>query len=151
MTVKPEEAKTALVEKTVAHVRDRLPGADVDDVEHFVRAYYADAAPEDLAEFDLYGAAVAHWHFMQQRRPGVPKVHAYTPSLEANGWQSRHSVVEIVTDDMPFLVDSVTMALTRRGTAIHAFVHPILKVRRDEGRLVELLPWEADGLGESLI
>jgi glutamate dehydrogenase len=152
MTVKPEDAKTALVEKTLALVRDRLPGTEADEVEPFVRAYYADAAAEDLAEFDLYGAALAHWHFLQRRRPGVPKVHAYTPSLEEHGWQSRHSVVEIVTDDMPFLVDSVTMALTRRGTAIHAFVHPILKVRRDgEGRLVELLPWEADGLAESLI
>src|SRR5262249_4120803 len=59
---------------------------------------------------------------------------------------------EIATDDMPFLVDSVAMALTRQGSAIHAFVHPIVKVRRDdEGRLLELVPWETDGLAESLI
>jgi glutamate dehydrogenase len=152
MTVKPEEAKTALVEKAIAQVRDRLPGPDRENVERFVSAYYADAAPEDLTEFDLYGAALAHWHLLQKRRPGTPKVHAYTPSLEEHGWQSRHSVIEIVTDDMPFLVDSVAMALTRRGTAIHAFVHPIVRVLRDdEGRLVELLPWETDGLAESLI
>ncbi|MFL5928828.1 MAG: NAD-glutamate dehydrogenase, partial [Gaiellaceae bacterium] len=152
MTVKPEEAKTALVEKAIAQVRDRLRPAEAEDVERFVRAYCAGAAPEDLAEFDLYGAALAHWHLLQSRRPGEPKVHAYTPSLEEHGWQSTHSVVEIVTDDMPFLVDSVAMALTRRGTAIHAFVHPIVKVVRDDaGRLLELLPWDADGLAESLI
>src|SRR5262249_10341552 len=122
------------------------------DVEQFVRMYYADAAPEDLAEFDLYGAALAHWHLMQRRSPGVPKVHVYTPNLEEHGWQSTHSVVEIVTDDMPFLVDSVAMALTRQGSAIHAFVHPIVKVRRDdEGRLLELVPWKTDGLAESLL
>jgi glutamate dehydrogenase len=152
VTVKPEEAKTVLVEKAVAHVRERLPAPEANDVERFVRAYYAGAAPEDLAEFDLYGAALAHWHFLQRRRPGKPKVHAYTPSLEEHGWQSTHSVVEIVTDDMPFLVDSVAMALTRQGSAIHAFVHPIVKVRRDdEGRLLGLQSWEADGLAESLI
>src|SRR5207253_646878 len=76
----------------------------------------------------------------------------YTPTLEEHGWQSTHSVVEIVTDDMPFLVDSVAMALTRRGSAIHVFVHPMIKVLRDdEGRLSELLPWSADGPAESLI
>jgi glutamate dehydrogenase len=152
MAVKPEEAKAALIEKAVAHVRKRLPAEQVVDVEGFVRAYYADAAPEDLGELDLYGAALAHWQFLQRRRPGELKVHAYTPTLEEHGWQSTHSVVEIVTDDMPFLVDSVAMALTRRGSAIHLYVHPMIKVSRDDdGRLLELLPWEADGLAESLI
>jgi glutamate dehydrogenase len=152
MAVKPEEAKAALVEKAVAHVRERLPQEQAGDVERFVRAYYADAAPEDLGELDLYGAALAHWHLLQRRRLGERRVHAYTPTLEEHGWQSTHTVVEIVTDDMPFLVDSVAMALTRRGSAIHVFVHPMIKVRRDdEGRLLELLPWESEGLAESLI
>src|SRR6266545_4517333 len=152
MAVRPEEAKAALVEKAIAHVRERLPRPQAGDVERFVRSYYADAAPEDLGELDLYGAALAQWHLLQRRRPGELKVHAYTPSLEEHGWESTHSVVEIVTDDMPFLVDSVAMALTRRRTAIHVFVHPMIKVRRDDqGRLLELLPWEAEGLAESLI
>jgi glutamate dehydrogenase len=152
MTLKPEEAKTALVEKAIAQIQERLPEPEASDVERFARTYYAGAAPEDVAEFDLYGAALAHWHFLQRRRPGELKVHAYTPKLEEHGWQSTHSVVELVTDDMPFLVDSVAMALTRRGSAIHAFVHPIVKVRRDEaGRLLELLTWETEGLAESLI
>jgi glutamate dehydrogenase len=152
MAVKPEETKAALVEKAVEQVRARLPGAQAADVERFVRGYYADAAPEDLGELDLYGAVLAHWQFLQRRRPGEIKVHVYTPSLDEHGWQSPHSVVEIVADDMPFLVDSVAMALTRGGSAIHAFVHPIVKVRRDEdGRLLELLPWESEGVAESLI
>jgi glutamate dehydrogenase len=152
MAVKPEEAKAALVEKAIAHVRERLPEQQASEVERFVRAYYADAALEDLSELDLYGAALAHWHFLQRRRPGEVKVYAYTPTLDEHGWQSAHSVVEIVTDDMPFLVDSVAMALTRRGSAIHVFVHPIVKVRRDdEGRLLEVLGRTAEGLAESLI
>ncbi len=152
MAVKPEEAKAALVEKALAQVRERLSGEQASDVERFLRAYYADAAPEDLAELDLYGAALAHWHFLQRRHLGELKVHAYTPTLEEHGWQSKHSVVEIVTDDMPFLVDSVAMALTSRGSAIHVFVHPIVKVRRDdEGRLSELREWTNEGLAESLM
>jgi glutamate dehydrogenase len=152
MTVKPEEAKAALVEKAIAQVRERLSEPQAADVERFVRAYYAETAPEDLAELDLYGAALSHWHLLQRRRPGEAKVHVYTPQVDEHGWQSPHSVVETVTDDMPFLVDSVAMALTRRGSAIHLSVHPIVRVRRDaDGRLQELLPWSAEGPAESLL
>jgi len=152
MAVRPEETKAALVEETVAQVRERLPAPQAAEVELFVRSYYADAAPEDLGELDLYGAALAHWQLLQQRLPGEMKVHVYTPNLEQHGWQATHTVVEIITDDVPFLVDSVAMALTRRRSAIHLFVHPIIRVRRDpEGRLLELVPWAAEGLAESLI
>jgi glutamate dehydrogenase len=152
MSSKPEEARAALVEKAIAHVRERLSEPQATEVERFVRAYYADTAPEDLAELDLYGAALSHWHLLQRRRPGEAKVHVCTPRVDEHGWQSPHSVVEIVTDDMPFLVDSVAMALTRRGSAIHLSIHPIVRVRRDaEGRLQELLPRAAEGPAESLL
>jgi hypothetical protein len=152
MAIKPEEAKVTLVERAIAHVRERLSVPRATEVEWFVREYYADAAPEDLAELDLYGAALAHWHLLQLRRPREAKVRVYTPDLEEHGWQSTHSVVEIVTDDMPFLVDSVTMVLTRHGSSIHVGIHPILSVRRDDDwRLVERLPREAEGVAESLI
>jgi glutamate dehydrogenase len=151
----PEEGKATLVEQAVAQVEARLPAAEAAGAGEFVRQYYADAAPEDLGELDLYGAALAHWHLIQRRRPGEAKVHAYTPRVDEHGWQSEHSVVEIVSDDMPFLVDSVAMAVTRHGSAIHLYVHPVLRVRRDsEGRLLELLPRVAapgEGIAESLI
>ncbi|HKP17746.1 MAG TPA: NAD-glutamate dehydrogenase [Gaiellaceae bacterium] len=149
------EAKATLIEEAVAQVEARLPAAEAPAAEAFLRQYYADAAPEDLAELDLYGAALAHWQLAQRRRPGEPKIHAYTPSADEHGWQSPHSVVEIVTDDMPFLVDSVAMAVTRHGSAIHLYVHPVLRVRRDEeGRLLEVLPKgtpRGEGTAESLI
>ena len=87
-----------------------------------MRAYYANAAPDDLAgrsDLDLYGAALAHWHLARLRRPGELKVHVYKPNVEEHGWESPHTVVETVVDDMPFLVDSVTMEVTRHGSAIH--------------------------------
>ena len=78
------------------------------------------------------------------------KVHVYTPNVEEHGWESRHTVVETVVDDMPFLVDSVSMALTRSGAAIHLVIRQIMRVRRDdEGRLLEV--GGEEGLPESLI
>ena len=62
------------------------------------------------------------------------------PTVEENGWTCSHTVVEVVTDDMPFLVDSVTNELTRQGRGIHVVIHPQVIVRRDvTGKLIEVL------------
>ncbi len=52
----------------------------------------------------------------QTRPQGTARVRVFTPTVPEHGWSAGgHTVVEVVTDDMPFLVDSVTMALTDRG------------------------------------
>jgi len=50
-----------------------------------------------------------------------------------------HSIVEIVTDDIPFLVDSVTMALDHNDARLLSRIHPVFNVRRDiAGNLLEV-------------
>jgi len=106
----------------------------------FVARYYAQVDPEDLAERrpdDLYGAAACHFRLAQRRVAGETKVTVYRPTVEVNGWTSPHTVVEMVTDDRPFLVDSVTMELSRHQLGIHLVVHPVVIVGRDgDGTLV---------------
>lgn len=64
--------------------------------------------------------------------------------MEENGWTCSHSVVEVVTDDMPFLVDSVTNELSRQNRGIHVVIHPQVIVRRDlTGKLIEVLAEES--------
>ena len=108
----------------------------------FVTLYYAHLAPDDASgrsTADLEGAARAHLRFAEDRPPGQPLVRVYTPTFDQDGYDSTHTIVEVVTDDMPFLVDSLAMELTRHGLGIHLVVHPIIGVRRDEsGHLVDL-------------
>src|SRR3712207_5184801 len=150
--------KDELLDKVVGRVREQLPEEQAPQVEEFVRQYYAWTPLDDLADrspIDIYGAAVAHWGFARQRKPGSAKMRVFNPHFDEHGWQSTHTVVEIVNDDMPFLVDSTRMAVNRQGYAIHLMLHPIMKVRRDgEGRLVEVLPPDAedeDAIPESII
>ena len=91
-------------------------------------------AVEDLRErddVDLAGSALSHRQLATQRPPGTANVRVFTPTVDEHGWSTGHTVVELVTDDMPFLVDSVTAELSRQGRAIHLVVHPVLVVRRD--------------------
>ena len=153
MTTSPAESKAELLERAVALVRERLGGEQAKNLERFVRAYYANVAADDLqgrSPENLFGAALAHWKLARSRPPGELKVHVYTPNLEEHGWESPHTVVETVVADMPFLVDSVSMEVTRHGSAIHLVIRPIMRMLRDEeGRLLEV--GAAEGAPESLI
>ncbi len=97
---------------------------------------------------DLLGAALSHRELAQSRPVGTAKVDVFNPSVEEHGWASGHTVVQIVTDDMPFLVDSVTAELLRMDRTVHLVVHPTMRVRRDAtGELEELLLDDAPGDG----
>ncbi|MFD6531607.1 NAD-glutamate dehydrogenase [Streptomyces sp. NPDC060184] len=114
----------------------------------YLQRYYLHTAPEDLSgrdPVDVFGAASSHYRLAENRPQGTANVRVHTPTVEENGWTSSHSVVEVVTDDMPFLVDSVTNELSRQNRSIHLVIHPQVLVRRDlTGKLLEVL---TDGPG----
>src|SRR5947208_2204878 len=99
----------------------------------FIERYYGQVDAEDLLErqpADLYGAALSHWNFARKRESGRARVRVFNPSIEEHGWQSTHTIVEIVNDDMPFLVDSVATEVNRHGLTLHLVNHPIVAVER---------------------
>ncbi|MCG7600936.1 NAD-glutamate dehydrogenase [Halomonas sp. McH1-25] len=113
----------------------RLPQEKVKAIAAFAEDFYASAPFEDLAERhldDIYGATLNVWHFMQQHDPKSPKVGVYNPDFEKHGWQSSHTVIGVLQQDMPFLVDSVRIELNRRGITVHAIHNAVLAVDRDK-------------------
>ncbi|WP_405519976.1 NAD-glutamate dehydrogenase [Streptomyces canus] len=161
MQTKLDEAKAELLERA-ARVAENSPAGvhlptgstdedtprtpdtpDSETVLAFLQRYYLHTAPEDLTgrdPVDIYGAALSHFRLGETRPQGTANVRVHTPTVEENGWTCTHTVVEVVTDDMPFLVDSVTNELTRQGRGIHVVIHPQIVVRRDlTGKLIEVL------------
>jgi glutamate dehydrogenase len=155
MSVKAEQLKAEMIARVEALARAKLAGAKADagTVAAFLKRLYANVPPADLilqAPEDAYGAAMALWQFAQARTPGAAKVRAYNPALAEHGWRSDHTVVEIVNDDMPFLVDSVSAELNRWGLTVRLVTHPVYAVKRDAaGKLIGLDA--ADGANESLM
>ncbi|WP_405992925.1 NAD-glutamate dehydrogenase [Streptomyces sp. NBC_00986] len=155
MQTKLDEAKAELLERAArvaenSPVGGHLPTGTTDEstpdqetVLAFLQRYYLHTAPEDLADrdpVDVFGAAFSHYRLAETRPQGTANVRVHTPTVEENGWTCSHTVVEVVTDDVPFLVDSVTNELTRQGRGIHVVIHPQVVVRRDlTGNLIEVL------------
>jgi glutamate dehydrogenase len=144
-----EATKAKLVRKAVALAQEVLDPADQAAAERVIAAYYEHVPPADVAgrsPRDLSGAALSLWHFAECRRPGEAKIRVYNPELAADGWSSPHTIVEIVNDDMPFLVDSVTGAINAGDRVVHLVIHPVFTVdRASSGQLREIC--EADALG----
>jgi glutamate dehydrogenase len=149
------DAKAESIEQVLAYVRDRLPYDQAVHVSTFVSEYYRWTTPEDLFERsprDLYGAAMAHWTLAQQRARRECKVRVYTPQIDEHGWQSPHTVIQVISDDMPFLVDSLSMEINYHRYTIHFTVHPVIRVRRSsQGQLLEVLSSDASPEAEDVL
>jgi glutamate dehydrogenase len=102
-----------------------------DGVEALVGDYLAAREPHDrdvLTADDARGAVAAVLALGRSRRPGERIVRVANPTREADGWESPHTVVDVVSDDAPFLVDSVSTALARRGYDLHLVFRPLIDV-----------------------
>jgi len=108
----------------------------------FLQDFCATVDPQDLAArdaADLAAIAESQLRFAHRRKPGTTLVRVFNPTQREAGYTSPHTVVEMVGDDMPFLVDSIGLALTRRGLALHFLAHPVFAVTRDrQGNLRSL-------------
>ncbi|HET6654114.1 MAG TPA: NAD-glutamate dehydrogenase [Nocardioides sp.] len=141
-----EETKDDLIERAASLATHRKgSGAPPGEAAtQLLKIFYKHVAPEDIndrSEVDLYGGAMAQYKLAANRPQGTANIRVFTPTVSEHGWSAGgHTVVEVVTDDMPFLVDSVTMELTERSRDVHMVVHPQLLVRRDvTGELKEVL------------
>ncbi|MGO9932543.1 MAG: NAD-glutamate dehydrogenase, partial [Steroidobacteraceae bacterium] len=112
----------------------------------FLRTYFANVDAKDLADRDpeeLAGAALSHLAFaMRRRRTALVRV--FNPTLREHGFVSPHTIIDVVNDDMPFLVDSINLALTERALTLHFLAHPIFAVSRDSYGILCALHRRAD-------
>src|ERR1700731_272888 len=133
-------ARVAMIERIARAAsgsggRNELP-------QRFLRAYFRGVADEDLAERtprQLAQAALADPAFGARRAPGRSLVRVFNPDAHQHGFESAHTLVLTVTDDMPFLVDSLGIGFNRREPPVHLIVHPVLQARRDRrGHLIDI-------------
>lgn len=163
MSVTEDTQREAIIEAVGDDLQRDLPEPESRQAHALARALYRRVPEEELTASpvkQLSGLVQSLLAFAHRREPGTPLVRIFNPTEAEHGWTSTHTVVEIINDDMPFLVDSVSMAVARQEISVHLILHPLLRVERDrdgvirdihqdmganeEGRIESVLHFEID-------
>ena len=145
-----ESAARAIIEKaaiSLARRRAEIPAS-------FIEQLYGRAVPDDVVRYapeDLATLTARAYDFMAERAAGAPKISCETVKLVDSGDSNLVTVVEIVNDDMPFLVDSVMGEIAERKPEIRLVAHPVFGVRRTGTKLSALDAPSAAETRESFI
>ncbi|WP_409495179.1 NAD-glutamate dehydrogenase [Amycolatopsis sp. cmx-11-12] len=131
----PEQIRDDLIDAAAAYAPE---------IGDLIRLYYRHIPAEEILgddPVDLVGAVRSHLQLAKDRMPGRPAVRLLNPTGPEDGWTREATVVQVVTDDMPYLVDSVAAEFARDGVQVQRIVHPIVVVSRDlTGELLAVHP-----------
>ncbi len=148
MTYSFEQGKDAIIQSVLDIIQKKLKKSEAANCALFTKQMLNTVALDDLVDWkvdDLYAAILNFWQLIYQKVPGEQKIRIYNPDYERHGWQTTHTVIEIIHDDMPFLVDSIHMEITRMNLTSHLIVHMGgLRLTRDKNNKVKKILTEAE-------
>jgi glutamate dehydrogenase len=149
MLTKARKDKADRIKQVIAHLNKHVGKKKSGRIAELIETFYARVAPEDIVSTSpehLYGAPTSLLKAAATRKVDKPIVRAWNPDKKKDGWKTPHTVVEVINDDMPFLVDSITQGLAQAGWGVQLAVHPIVVVQRNSaGKIIDLLPDDRTG------
>lgn len=143
-----ENHKEKILNQIAEGIKGLVPSKLRGAVQTFARVYYANVPLEDLIETpleDLISSVCGMWDFSLTRTPNKAKIRTFTEKRKIKGRSISQTIVEVVNDNMPFLVDSVTGAINSLGYSIHLVIHPVMSVERDGANRLKHIFQHAQG------
>ena len=137
------EGSPSVILKSVAKlIQQKVPTKTAPLLEQFSSLLYGNISSLDLEhrnESDMYGATLSLWNSLNGHQDDSPVIKVFNPQVSKHGWKSSHTIIEIIVKDMPFLVDSVRIALNRLGLSPHLLLNaPINIVRNNKNEITHL-------------
>lgn len=138
----------SVILKNVAQlIQQKVPKDMADLVEQFSGLLYSNISTLDLAhrnDSDMYGATLSLWNSLNAHQDDEPVIKVFNPQVSKHGWKSSHTIIEIIVKDMPFLVDSLRIALGRLGLSPHLMLNCPIRIIRDKNNQITELSASAD-------
>ena len=150
MTIQSATAENNRLASILQHITAQPGSSRQREVQAFAGHFFRHVPADDIGGRDPgEWARIAQYmfEFVRQRKPGTAKIRVFNPSAAHDGFDSSHTIIAIANDDMPFLVDSVSMVINQAGLETHAVIHPIFRVERDPGGHVLAFADEQTGVG----
>ncbi len=120
-------------------IKEKHKKIEASVIDVFIEKYFESVTHHEFTEKsieEVYGATLSSWEFMQKRQQNRIKIEVFNPDLAKDGWQSTHTVIQILAPDMPFLIDTVRMEINRRHMSVHtAQASTICTIRSEVGKL----------------
>ena len=135
-----ESQKNIFVKNIIKVANSSQLPKNVRIVSQFIEKYFNNVTFGDVSQSspeELFGLVHAHWKFASKREHRKALVRTYNPTLKKDGWNCKHTVIEITNEDMPFLLDSITLELNRLGLNPHLTLHPVVNVLRSKAGKME--------------
>lgn len=126
---------SVLLEQVFSLINEKVDASESNKVIQFGNLLLKTMSFDDLDgrnDSDLYGAILSLWKLLQSKKNGVPSIKVFNPEIAKHGWQSSHTVIQIIVDDTPFLVDSIRMAINRLNITSHLILHSPMHFTRDK-------------------
>ncbi|ACD58482.1 NAD-glutamate dehydrogenase [Xanthomonas oryzae] len=145
------EPQAVTLAPVFAALRKRYPAARQAEVQAFAADLYRRMEEDEFPNHppEQWAALASDMlEFTRVRKAGMVNVRVFNPTLKSHGYESPHTLLQIVNDDMPFLVDSVSMTLADLGIGVHVQGHPVLRIARDKGGKLTAV---GEGKSESLM
>lgn len=128
--------KEQFLQKLTQAFNDRLAAQEASLVAEFAAHFLQHLPFEELLErrfSDVYGTVLSAWHFAQAGPGDQALVQVFNPDLEEDGWQSTHTLLFVLHRNIPFLIDSLRMAINQRELSIHSLYYTVFRPRREQG------------------
>lgn len=139
----PEERDyTVFFDPVREKIAKRFDNKKAEDIRRFIQCYLKSTTIDELSDKktdDLYGELVSTWQFIEDFT-GQAKIRVFNPLIESDGWQSSHTIVEVLALDMPFMVDSIRQVIHDARVPIHAIINTVFWVERTDGGRVIVQP-----------
>ncbi|MGB1261373.1 MAG: NAD-glutamate dehydrogenase [Cognaticolwellia sp.] len=128
-------------------IQQKVPAATAPLVNQFAELLYNNISTLDLEhrnDSDMYGATLSLWNTLNDHQDNKPVIKVFNPQVSKNGWKSSHTIIEIIVRDMPFLIDSVRIALSRLNLTPHLMLNSPIKIIRDKKKNITQLGSSVD-------
>lgn len=140
------------IKKIISWAKDNKKDSQI--FTDYVKIFYNQCFGKDFADYsteELFNVVLASFQFFQNKPKNSFKLRLYNPSQKSDGFESKYTILDIVNDDMPFLVDSVVIQFDNLGIDIKNIIHPVLTSSRSKGGAIESFNHGVEKPNESVI
>ena len=152
MTPGIDEQKQALLDQVISILESRLSARRTRLGALYVKYYFRRVPLDDIerdAPATLATIISNQLDFLKVRLPGQMLIRVFNPDMKKDGWESQHTIIEMVNRDSPFLVDTATLTLSEMKLNVHLIIHPVIRFKRDKkGTLTAVLQKTKEGRGK---